>query len=59
MGRSIDMEISGAAMLLMVMSVSDKPRLADRQPSSRGGVLRVTTWLRSVQTAASADSPES
>ena len=27
-----------------VMSVSDKPRLAGRQPSNRGGVPRVKTW---------------
>lgn len=29
-----------------VMSISVKPRLADRQPSNRGGVLRVMTGLR-------------
>jgi hypothetical protein len=28
----------------LVTSVSVKPRLAGRQPSSRGGVLRVRTW---------------
>lgn len=27
------------------MSISDKPRLAGRQPSFRGGVPRVMTWL--------------
>ena len=27
------------------MSASDKPRLAGRQPSIRGGVPRVKTWL--------------
>ena len=26
------------------MSASDKPRLAGRQPSNRGGVPRVKTW---------------
>lgn len=26
------------------MSLSDKPRLAEQQPSDRGGVLRVRTW---------------
>jgi hypothetical protein len=28
-----------------VMSASIKPRLAGRQPSNRGGVPRVRTWL--------------
>jgi hypothetical protein len=30
------------------MSISDKPRLAGRQPSFRGGVPRVMTWLTSL-----------
>ena len=38
-----------------VMSASDKPRLAGRQPSFRGGVLRVTTWSSGIGSSASAD----
>ena len=36
------------------MSASDKPRLAGRQPSTRGGVPRVKTWLSSTRVSASA-----
>ena len=31
------------------MSVSEQPRLADRQPSFRGGVPRVRTWHRAIR----------
>ena len=31
------------------MSVSEQPRLADRQPSFRGGVPRVKTWHRTIR----------
>jgi hypothetical protein len=36
------------------MSVSVKPRLAGRQPSIRGGVPRVMTWLTAEVAEASA-----
>jgi hypothetical protein len=36
------------------MSVSVKPRLAGRQPSNRGGVPRVMTWLTAEVAEASA-----
>jgi hypothetical protein len=41
--------LSGAVCVFLhwaqVMSASIKPRLAGRQPSNRGGVPRVRTWL--------------
>ncbi|ABK72939.1 hypothetical protein LI99_08260 [Mycolicibacterium smegmatis] len=37
--------MSGGIVSLSVMSASDKPRLAGRQPSNRGGVPRVMTRL--------------
>ncbi|MDQ0676394.1 hypothetical protein QFZ36_003955 [Pseudarthrobacter siccitolerans] len=37
-----------------VMSASIKPRLAGRQPSNRGGVPRVRTWLSGMGWMASA-----
>src|SRR5690606_502435 len=46
-------------VMAKVTSASDKPRLAGRQPSFRGGVLRVTTWSSSRRSTASADSRSS
>ena len=34
-----------------VMSLSDKPRLAEQQPSDRGGVLRVRTGSETTSAA--------
>ena len=44
-GRPLGIALASPARIAspQVMSVSDKPWLADRQPSSRGGVLQVTT----------------
>ena len=39
------------------MSVSVKPRLAGRQPSNRGGVPRVMTWL-TVEVAEASAGPQ-
>jgi hypothetical protein len=39
---------------VQVMSVSVKPRLAGRQPSNRGGVPWVMTWLTAGVAEASA-----
>ena len=56
-GTQVDsVGVSAAMVIRKVMSASDKPRLAGRQPSFRGGVLRVTTWPSGTCPSASADS---